>query len=245
MSVRPPVTCRQQPAVGTTRWFLEWARSILVALVAWLFLRAFVVAAFRIPSESMEKTLLVGDWLWVTQALYGAEVPLIHQRLPAVRQPRRGDIVIFDSIEEAGLEVVKRLIGVPGDTLAMKAGRLYRDGVPQEEPYAVNGDPFKSEAPEFREKMRAWQSRQLAVGNPAQYHPDLHDWGPIVVPPDSLFVMGDNRDSSYDGRYWGFLPRRNVRGSPLIIYFSYNARSWRPLPFLTAIRWDRFFTRPR
>jgi signal peptidase I len=245
MSLRHPAAGRPQPAVGTTRWFLEWAKSILVALVTWLFLRTFVVAAFRIPSESMEKTLLVGDWLWVTKALYGAEVPLIHRRLTAIRQPRRGDILVFDSVEEAGLEVVKRLIGLPGDTLAMQSGRLYRDGLLQPEPYAADAEPLKSESPEFQEKMRAWQSRHLAGGDPSQYHPDLHDWGPIVVPPDSLFVMGDNRDSSYDGRYWGLLPRRNVRGSPLIVYFSYDARSWRPLPFLTAIRWDRFFTRPR
>jgi signal peptidase I len=85
----------------------------------------------------------------------------------------------------------------------------------------------------------------LAGRDPATYDPDLQDWGPIVVPADSFFMMGDNRDNSYDGRYWGFLPRSNVRGTPLIVYFSYDPESWRPLPFLTAVRWKRIFTRPR
>jgi signal peptidase I len=226
------------------RWILDWARSLLVALLIWSVVSTFIVKAFRIPSESMENTLLVGDWLFVTKALYGAEVPLIHRRLPAIREPRRGDVVVFDSKEEAGVEVVKRLIGVPGDTLAMAAGRLIRNGQPVDEPWAVNSNPLKSEQPEVRARMRAWQLPHLAGGNPAAYNPDLHDWGPIVVPPDSFFMMGDNRDNSYDSRYWGFLPRLSMRGSPLIVYFSYDAQSWRPLPFLTAIRWGRFFTHP-
>ena len=229
----------------TTRRILDGAKSLLGALGIWLLLRTFVVAAFRIPSESMEHTLLVGDWLWVTKALYGAEVPVIHKRLPGIREARRNDIVIFDSVEEPGVSVVKRLIGMPGDTLTMVAGMLYRDGVAVDEPYAVNGDSSKSAAPEYRERMRAWQVRHLAAGDPATYHPDVHDWGPIVVARDSYFVLGDNRDSSYDSRYWGYLPKANVRGSPLLVYFSYDARSWRPLPFLTAVRWDRFFARPR
>ncbi len=140
--------------------------------------------------------------------------------------------------------MVKRLVGMPGDTLEMRDGQLYRNGKPVHEPYAVHVDPDRSEDPIQRLKMREWQLPHLATDDTANYQPDLQNWGPIVVPPDSFFMLGDNRDSSYDGRYWGFLPRKNVRGRPLVVYFSYDQNSWRALPFLTAIRWDRIFSTP-
>jgi signal peptidase I len=226
-------------------WIWDWAKSIVVALVVWFFLRTFLVEAFRIPSGSMENTLLIGDFLFVNKALYGAEVPVIHKRLPAVREPRRNDILVFDSVEEEGLKVVKRLIGMPGDTLSMENGELYRNGQRVNEPYAVHSDPTRSEDPIQRAKMREWQLPHLVHRDPGSYQPDLQEWGPIVVPPDSLFMMGDNRDSSYDGRYWGFLPRKNVRGRPLVVYFSYDPSSWRAIPFITAVRWGRLFTTPK
>jgi signal peptidase I len=225
-------------------WIWDWAKSIVVALVVWFFLRTFLVEAFRIPSGSMENTLLIGDFLFVNKALYGAEVPIIHTRLPAVREPRRDDILVFDSVEEEGLKVVKRLIGMPGDTLSMENGELFRNGARVNEPYAVHSDPTRSEDPIQRAKMREWQLPHLVHRDPSKYQPDLQEWGPIVVPPDSFFMMGDNRDSSYDGRYWGFLPRSNVRGRPLVVYFSYDPGSWRAIPFLTAVRWGRLFTSP-
>jgi signal peptidase I len=204
------------------------------------------VEAFRIPSGSMENTLLVGDFLFVNKLLYGAEVPLIHKRLPAVREPRRGEILVFDSVEQEGLKVVKRLIGVPGDTLSMKDGKLYRNGSSVEEPWVIRTDPNSNADPLQREQMRRWQSLHLTRGvNPDSYHPDLNTWGPIVVPPDSFFMMGDNRDGSYDGRYWGFLPRANVRGRPLLVYYSFDGSTYRPLPFFTNIRWGRIFTVPQ
>ncbi|HXG44050.1 MAG TPA: signal peptidase I [Gemmatimonadales bacterium] len=223
----------------------EWAKSLAIAFVAWLFLRTFVIQAFHIPSPSMENTLLVGDVLFVAKPTYGIEVPLLGVRLPGFREPRRGDIVIFDSVEEEGLEVVKRVIGVPGDTLAMKDGQLYRNGEPVAEPYAQRNNPAAPDAPELRLKMASWQRPRLIGPPPERYDPDRNNWGPVVVPPDSLFVMGDNRDDSLDSRFWGFLPRRNVRGSPLLIYYSWDKQSWRPLPFLTAVRWGRLFTVPR
>jgi signal peptidase I len=234
-------TTHPQSFVG---WLWDWVKSIAVALVVWFLLRTFLVEAFRIPSGSMENTLLIGDFLFVNKALYGAEVPLVHRRLPPVREPERNEILVFDSVEDPGLKVVKRLIGMPGDTLAMESGQLYRNGTRVDEPYAVHEDPSRSEDPVQRARMRAWQIPHLVNRDTATYRPDLQDWGPIVVPHDSLFMMGDNRDSSYDGRYWGFLPRANVRGRPLIVYFSYDAESWRALPFLTAVRWTRIFTRP-
>lgn len=222
---------------------LEWAKSILVAVVVWLFLRTFLVEAFRIPSGSMENTLLIGDFLFVNKAVYGAEVPFTGWHLPEVREPVRGDVLVFDSVEEEGLKVVKRLMGMPGDTLQMRGGGVYRNGQLLDEPYARHDNPYKSESPEMRLKMRDWQVRHLA-GDTTGYTPDLQDWGPIVVPPDSLFMMGDNRDLSYDGRYWGFLPRASVRGTPLVIYYSYNPDSWKVLRPITAIRWGRLFSHP-
>jgi signal peptidase I len=226
-------------------WLWEWTKSIVVALVVWFFLRTFLVEAFRIPSGSMENTLLIGDFLFVNKALYGAEVPVIRARLPAVREPRRNDILVFDSVEEEGLKVVKRLVGMPGDTLMMENGELYRNGQKISEPYALHVDPTRSEDMAQRAKMREWQLPHLVNTDTASYNPDLQNWGPVVVPSDSFFMMGDNRDSSYDGRYWGFLPRQNVRGRPLVVYYSYDATSWRALPFLTAVRWGRLFSAPQ
>jgi signal peptidase I len=114
-----------------------------------------------------------------------------------------------------------------------------RNGREVTEPYVIHVDITRSEQPMRRVQMREWQMRHLAGVDPATYEPDLQDWGPIVVPRDSFFMMGDNRENSYDSRYWGFLPRRNVRGRPMFVYYSYDADSWRALPFLTAVRWGR------
>ena len=206
-----------------------WTRSILIAIAVWLFLRTFVVEAVRIPSGSMESTLLVGDFLFVRKAFYS---------------PHRGDLIVFESVEEPGRKLVKRVIGLPGDTLAMEAGTVIRNGTVLDEPYAVNLDPGRSESPENRGRMRRWQLPEYAGIDPDGYLPDVHHWGPIVVPPDSLFVMGDNRDDSYDSRYWGFVPRRNVRGRPVIVYFSCEPDSWNALPFLSRVRWGRIFSLP-
>ena len=237
----------EEPPRTTAAWLWDWTKSILVALVIWLILRTFLIEAFRIPSGSMENTLLIGDFLFVNKALYGAEVPFTGKHLPAFREPHRGDIVVFKSVEAEtpDLNVVKRLMGLPGDTLAMKNGEVYRNGERLDEPYARHDDPTLSVDPLQRSRMREWQLPHL-VGDvdTGNYMPDLHDWGPIVVPAGSLFVMGDNRDGSYDGRYWGFLPRENVEGRPLIIYYSYDPQSWKPLPFLSAVRWRRLLSTP-
>ena len=237
----PPTPSR---AVSAARWAWEWTKSITVALVVWFGLRTFLVEAFRIPSGSMQNTLLIGDFLFVNKLLYGAEVPLTGTRLPAVREPVRGDIVVFDSVEE-DLKVVKRLIGMPGDTLEMRQGVLWRNGAPLDEPYAVHSGSRRGEDPLMRARMRDWQAKHFAGPVPTDYFPDLNDWGPVVVPTDSLFVMGDNRDDSYDGRYWGFLPRINLRGRPLLVYFSYDQTSWKSLAFLREVRWGRLLTTPQ
>ncbi|HEY4319723.1 MAG TPA: signal peptidase I [Gemmatimonadales bacterium] len=223
---------------------LEWVRAAAWAVGIWLVLSTFLLQAYFIPSPSMEKTLMVGDVLFVNKFIYGAKIPFIHAHLPAIREPRRGDIVVFISPIEDSI-LVKRLIGVPGDTLQMKAGALYRNGKLLEEPYTQQLHPEYTADSVTRGQMRALQLPHYIGADPAHYLPDVHEWGPIVVPHDSLWMMGDNRDESRDARYWGFVPRTNVRGTPMIIYYSWDGTSYRPLPFFTATRWGRIFHIPR
>jgi signal peptidase I len=222
---------------------VAFLRSLIVPVALFLVLRTFVVEAFHIwPSGSMERTLLIGDFLFVNKALYGAEVPMLHRRLPALREPERLDLVIFESTEEPGLTVVKRIVGVPGDTLAMRNNVLYRNGVAPEEPY-VQHVPFASEQRDPR--MREHQLPHYVGENASGYRPTSWNWGPVVIPADSFFVMGDNRDDSYDSRYWGLLGRDRIRGSPFLVYFSYDRNDPSPLPIVTAIRWGRILSIPR
>lgn len=223
---------------------VEWLKAIVWTVVAWVLLTNFVVQAYRIPSPSMERTLLVGDVLFVNKFLYGAKVPLVDAHTPALRDPRRGDIVVFLSpIEDSML--VKRLIGVPGDTLEMRNGTLLRNGAALEEPYAQSVDPAWHADELTRRTMRAMQLPHYVGADPDGYAPDVHDWGPVVVPHDSLWMMGDNRDQSRDSRFWGLVPRRNVRGTPVLIYYSWDPSSYKPLPFISAVRWSRLFSVPR
>ena len=141
----------------------DWTKSVGATVLIFLVLRTFVMEGFHIPSGSMERTLLVGDWLFVNKALYGAEVPFIGARLPAIREPALGEIVVFDSKEDDN-KVVKRLVGMPGDTLEMRAGHLYRNGAAVPEPYAIHIDTTRSAGP-FREQMREW----LLCCNPSPY----------------------------------------------------------------------------
>jgi signal peptidase I len=239
MTKRTAATEPDSPAPSKLK---EWIKSVAIAVAIFLVVRTFLIEGFRIPSGSMENTLLIGDWLFVNKALYGAEIPFTGVHLPAVRGPRRNDLVIFKSVEEPRLTVVKRLVGMPGDTLSMEDNRLAVNGRPADEPWVIRTDPL---ADHEDPKMRAWQVHYLAGDrDTAVYRPTLKNWGPIVVPPDSFFVMGDNRDSSYDSRYWGFLGRDRVRGRPLIIYYSYDPGGVLPLPFFTAIRWRRLLHRP-
>jgi signal peptidase I len=232
-----------KPRKPTRHATWEWIKSLAIALVIWFVLRTLLVEAFRIPSSSMEHTLLVGDFLFVNKALYGAEVPLIHTRLPAIRDPRRGDIVVFDSRTEDGVKVVKRLVGMPGDTLQMKHAVLWRNGASQREPYIEHVDSLEDPSDPM---MREWQVSYLLPSVERNgYRPTRDNWGPVVVPPGQYFVMGDNRDNSFDSRYWGFVPRAVVRGRPIFIYYSFDHDSWRALPFLTAIRWSRIGRQPR
>jgi signal peptidase I len=214
----------------------EWVKSISVALVIFLVVRTFLVEAFRIPTGSMEKTLLVGDFLLVNKAVYGATVPGTGWRLPGFREPRRRDIVVFTNPEDGATNYVKRIVGVPGDTLEMRNGVLYVNGERQEEPYVQRLNP---EDDGYHPKFE-WQRRYLA--DPARdrpYRPTRDNWGPLVVPRDHYFVLGDNRDNSLDSRYWGFVPRELIKGTPLIIYYSFDRERRHPFPWIVDARWDR------
>ena len=223
---------------------VSWAKSIGIALVVWIVLRSYVVEAFRIPSGSMENTLLVGDFLFVDKAAYGGvlQIPLTGIRALHVggyAQPHHDGIVIFRSVEDStpNLDIVKRLMGEPGDTLQMVRDTIIRNSRRLNEPYALYVGAT-IEDPQVLGEMRAHQLPHYIGKDPGRYHPDTHNWGPIVVPPDSFWVMGDNRDDSRDSRFWGFLPRSHIEGRPLFIYLSVASDPFR-------IRWNRFFRPPR
>jgi signal peptidase I len=235
---------RKPEPTGPRNKLVEWIKAILWTLAAWFLLTTFVVQAYRIPSPSMERTLMVGDVLFVNKFLFGVKLPLVDVRLPAVREPRRGDLIVFKSPVEDSM-LVKRLIGIAGDTMAMRAGVLTRNGQALEEPYIQSSDPQWSADRGTRLAMREMQLPHYVGDDPANYLPDVHDWGPLVIPPDSLWAMGDNRDASRDSRFWGLVPRGNIRGIPVLIYYSWDPSSYKPMPFFSAVRWQRLFTVPR
>ena len=188
---------------------------------------------FRVPSGSMEPTLLVGDFFFDDEGAGSAS------RLT------RGDIISFHSVEEKGLLVVKRIVAIPGDTVAMTHGRLLIDGRGVLEPYVTLPNGQKEEEQSSRDQMAAWQRPFYLGKDSATYMPGLQDWGPLLVPEGFVFVLGDNRDASYDGRYWGFLPLANVVGQPLIIYWSYASMEANTSAAGYGVRWERIGRRVR
>ena len=237
MSASPP---EPKTFVGEVK---SWGKSIGIALLIWIVLRSYLVEAFRIPSPSMENTLLVGDFLFVNKAVFGGqlEIPItgIHGlRVKGYEQPHHDELVIFRSVEDStpNLIIVKRVIGQPGDTLQMVHDSLIRNGKRLDEPYVLRLDVSGSEDL-YRLQMRKLQLPHYLGKDAEHYQPTSHDWGPIVVPADSFWVMGDNREESYDSRYWGFLPVGRIEGRPSLIYFSVAMDPFR-------IRWNRILRRP-
>lgn len=208
-----------------------------------LLIRTFLVEAYRIPSGSMIPALLVGDWLFVNKLIYGPHIPFTTNRLPGYDEPDRGDVVVFVSPPQADQPhdptptLVKRVVGVAGDTLFMRKGVLYVNGVARRaNAYVIDGHDSIDALFEWQKPFGLQSSRF----GPAPARPSHDEWGPLVVPGRHFFMMGDNRYNSKDSRYWGFVPRQNVRGKPMFVYYSYNADdSDRPAPFLTDIRWRR------
>lgn len=236
---------------GSHRW--ETFKSIVGTIAIFLVLRTFFFEAYRIPSGSMVPTLLVGDWLFVNKLRYGPHIPFTRWSLPGYAEPTVGDVAVFISPYQPDLPanedrtptVVKRIQGAPGDTLHMRDGLLHRNGVPQPLPHRT--DTLSN--PNHSDPLFAWQ-RQYALTESrfgaAPETPTLDNWGPLVIPPGHFFMMGDSRYDSKDSRYWGIVPRENMRGRTLFVYYSYNADdSDRVLPFITDIRWRRIGTRIR
>jgi signal peptidase I len=221
----------------------EWAKIFQVSVLLFLVIRTFLVEAFKIPSGSMEGTLLVGDFLLVNKFVYGATVPFTDYRLPRVREPQRGDVLVFEWPEDRSKNFVKRLVGVPGDTLAMRDGRLVRNGVVLDERYVTHTEPGLDPAPEEFRWQRDYMVR-TAVASVA-YHPSRNNWGPLVVPDNKYFVLGDNRDNSLDSRYWGFVPDAAVKGRPFVIYYSFAPDAGHGRPWLQQVRWGRLGERIR
>jgi signal peptidase I len=177
----------------------EWLKSIVIALVLALLTRATVVQAFRIPTSSMEDTLLVGDFLLVNKFLYGSRIPFTDYRLPKVRLPKRGDVIVFKHPTE-GKDFIKRCVGLPGDTIELKNDVLFVNGSPQKEPFKV---------------LRGFGGQ-------------ISNFGPVVVPEGHIFMMGDNRHNSYDSRAWGALDMQYIKGKAMVMYFSWNKQTHLP-----------------
>ena len=222
--------------------FAEWAKSLLVAAVLFVIIRTFILQTFVITSGSMENALLVGDFLIANRAAVGVRIPGTQLRIPGYSTVRRGDVIVFDPPHEPELKLVKRLIGLPGDTVSMKDGLLTLNGQVQIEPYVKHVDPIGDDP----HPWMAWQSEHLLdAESKATYRPTRDNWGPLVIPEDRYFMLGDNRDTSLDSRYWGLLEGWRLEGRASFIYFSYNKGSFRPFPWLREVRLGRIFSRVR
>lgn len=220
----------------------EWLKSILGGVLLFLVIRTFLVQTFTIISSSMEDTLLVGDFLVLSKSAYGAKVPFTSVRLPGYETPARGDVVVFRGPAEP-IDIVKRLVGMPGDTVSMRGGTLRVNGVALDEPYVVR----RHADTDVTDAMMQWQAAHLA--DPARaggYHPTRDDWGPLVVPAGHYLMLGDNRDESMDSRYWGFVPHENLKGRALLLYWSWGADTGTGgIPIARRVRWSRIGDRIR
>lgn len=190
--------------------FREYAEAIIVALVLALIIRTFIVQAFKIPSGSMEPTLEIGDHILVNKFIFGIKIPLTSVNLFPWEKPQRGDVIVFIYPLEPDKDFIKRVIGVPGDTVRIVNRKLYINGVEVPDPHAV----YKED---------------VVLPGEAQKR---DNFGPVTVPKEALFVLGDNRDRSLDSRFWGFVPLGDVKGKAFIIYWSWDRLN-------TTVRWNR------
>jgi signal peptidase I len=201
----------------------EYFESIVIAVILAFFIRTFVVQAFKIPTGSMEENLLIGDHLLVNKFVYGATESRIERALLPMGTIRRGDVIVFKFPEQPDRDFIKRVIGLPGETVEMREKKIYINGKPLDEPYVHFLLPPGAQS-EFSEVTST----------------DVRDnYRPVQVPPDHYFMMGDNRDNSQDSRYWGFMPMSYVKGQALFIYFSLQEGESLP----GGIRWSRILNR--
>lgn len=227
--------------------------SVLPVLAIFLGTRQLLAEAYRIPSGSMEPTLLVGDWLFVNKLRFGPHVPFTNRTLPGYARPARGDVTVFISPpqdvairispDQVTPTLVKRIVGVGGDTLLMRHGQLAVNGSAVPSPNAFILPDSAADEPQA---IFAWQHQIEVRGSrfgPPVPCPSLHEWGPLIVPRGTFFMMGDNRDNSVDSRYYGPVPRANLRGTPMFVYYSYDPECGAAyLCAVTGIRWRRIGT---
>jgi signal peptidase I len=195
----------------------EYFESICVAVILALFVRTFVVQAFKIPTGSMENNLLIGDHLLVNKFVYAPTLTGLEETLLPIDPIRRGDILVFKFPEDPERDFIKRVIGLPGETIELRDKKVYIDGKGLDEPYVHFLFPFDPNA-EDHGTMDVRRS-----------------YGPVTVPEGNYFMMGDNRDNSEDSRYWGFMPREYVKGRALFVYFSFGEGAG----LLGNVRWSR------
>lgn len=188
----------------------EYAEALLWAIVVGLTIRYCVIQAYRIPSGSMEDTLLIGDQLFVNKFIYGIRIPFTETRVLKLRDPKRGDVMVFRFPEDRSKDFIKRVVGVPGDEIRVTNKQVYVNGALYRNPHEVH-------------KEASMMPREA---NPRD------NCGPIRVPADSYFMMGDNRDRSYDSRFWGFAKTSDIRGKAIIKFWSWDSDAWR-------VRWER------
>jgi len=200
--IRPKAAKKSQPRQNVEA--LCWGLAIF------FFIRTCVIQPFKIPSESMLDTLVIGDCLFVNKFIYGIKVPFTDLRLPHLRVPQRGDVVVFRYPVDPSQDFIKRLIGVPGDTIEIRGKKVYVNGTLYQNPHELHKDPNIL-------------PRELTVRD---------NFGPVQVPAGSYFMMGDNRDNSLDSRFWGFVPEKDIVGPAFIKYWSWDNDKWLP-------RWNR------
>lgn len=183
----------------------EYAESIVIAIILALIIRTFIVQAFKIPSGSMEDTLAVGDHILVNKFIYGTKIPFTDSRILKIRDPKRGDVIVFEYPEDPSKDFIKRIVGTPGDVVQVRDKKVYINNELYENPHEVH-----------KEKEIIPQAQ-----NPRD------NTKLITVPPDAYFVMGDNRDRSYDSRFWGFVKDEKIKGLAFIKYWSWDKEKFR------------------
>jgi signal peptidase I len=190
--------------------FREYAEAIILAIILALFIRTFAVQAFKIPSGSMLPTLKIGDHILVVKSIYGVRLPFSNKVIIPVKEPKRDDVIVFIYPVDPDKDFIKRVVAIPGDKVEIRDKKLYINDKPAPDEHGYYDDP------------------EL---NPVTLKP-RDEFGPVVVPPHKVFVMGDNRDHSFDSRFWGFVDLEAIKGKAFMIYWSWDSDNWR-------VRWDR------
>ena len=246
---------QRKPGGGLRVFVAEWVATIL----AMLFVSTSLGWSYVIPTGSMEHTLLIGDHILVDKLAYG-RAGYISKHLLPYETPKDGDIIAFHYPVDPSQMLVKRVIGQPGDRIKIVRQQVYRNGIAVREPYVYHGSGYESAYRDNFPSYAAW----IDVAPDPKRNTLLKDMlehyiknGELIVPPDRYFAMGDNRDNSLDSRYWGFVPRENIVGKPVLIFWSYDAPTAELMPgsssdfarhlldvsehFVTRTRWERMF----